>query len=209
MARPPRGVGEDRARIRRNDIERRKTHCRIEVALDATIADPRPCLGEADPPVNAHDLARRVREKRKELGISGRERDPWNAAHLREHASRVRQHRAGVIVGGQRTRPRIEQLDHIDAGIDLRAQVTAENVREDRHEPIPQQRIAEEESLRAREVTRGPALDEVRGERERRTREADQRDLHRQRASQLADRGEEVGRRIFSGNHAKGGDVVR
>src|SRR5207249_10251405 len=96
MPRPPRGVGEDRARRRRNDIERRKTHCRIEVALDATIADPRPCLGETDPRVNAHDLARRVREKRKELGMSGLERDPWTATHLREYALRMLQHRAGA-----------------------------------------------------------------------------------------------------------------
>ena len=105
VARPSRGFGEDRSRPSRDDRERRETHGRIEIALNAAIADARPGIRQPDPPVDAHDLARHIGEERKQLGVPGREVNARDASDRVEDAARVRSDRPGIVLGRQRARP--------------------------------------------------------------------------------------------------------
>ena len=88
-----------------------------------------------------------------------------------------RQHRSPVVVGGERPDPRVEQLHGLRAGLGLREQVRARDLRERVHEGGPGLGFAVHQGLRLGVVARGTALDEVARERERRAGEPDERDV--------------------------------
>ena len=69
--------------------------------------------------------------------------------------------------------PAVEELDDLGAGLDLGLQVGDDHRREPVHQAVPGLRLAEHEGLGQGVVTRRAALDEVAGQGERGTREAD------------------------------------
>src|ERR1019366_6311878 len=56
-------VLEDRSRFARDHLERREHDARIEVALDAPVADPAPGLVKGQPPVDADDVRAAARHR--------------------------------------------------------------------------------------------------------------------------------------------------
>jgi hypothetical protein len=93
-----------------------------------------------------------------------------------QHASDPRLHGARVVARRERPHPRVEELDRLNAGLDLREQVRTRDGRERVHERRPRLGFVVHQRLRARVVPRGSALDEVAREREGRAGEPDQRD---------------------------------
>jgi hypothetical protein len=87
------------------------------------------------------------------------------------------QHVAPVVVGRERADPAVEELHGLRAGGDLQVQVVAHRDGEPLHERVPRAGVVEHEALRLEERARAAALDQVRRERERRAREADERHL--------------------------------
>src|SRR5690606_39540440 len=97
----------------------------------------------------------------------------------------------------QRADPRIEELDGLRAGSDLRAKVAPHDHGERAQERVPELRLAVHQALRARVERALAALDEVARQRERRSGEADERRLPVELPAQEADRLEHVPERLF------------
>lgn len=115
----------------------------------------------------------------------------------RECRLRGRQYGVAVRRGRERTGPRIEQLPRARTGVELNREERAGHLREPRHERVPRGPVSGDEAPRPEVILRRPALDQVRGEREGRAREPDQRD---RLAALLPDLAEQVGRAGDSGD---------
>ena len=122
-------------------------------------------------------------------------------------APRVRQRELAVVGAVQRAGPRVEDLDRLRAGFDLRQHVVGNHRRQALAEPVPRARLRVHERLGARVVGRRTAFDRVRGERERRAAEADQRHAAVELAPQQADRLEHVTERVARLERAQPLDV--
>ena len=123
-----------------------------------------------------------------------------NRRHARadplEDPLRVGQREFAVVGGVQRADPRVEHLNGVDAGVDLRDEIVADDVGELFAEAMPRIGMAVHQRLGLGEVVRMPAFDRVRRQRERRAGKPDQRHASVQLALDLADRGEHVRERF-------------
>ena len=79
VAGPAAGEGEDLSRLACDDIERGEHHARIEVALDAAVADASPGLVEREAPVHADDIGAAARHRLEEVRGRGPEVDGRHA----------------------------------------------------------------------------------------------------------------------------------
>ena len=86
----------------------------------------------------------------------------------------MRQDELAIVGRRERAHPGVEELHGLRAGGDLAVQVVGGDLGEARHEGVPGRRLRAHEALGVEEVPRGAALDQVRGEREGRPREADE-----------------------------------
>ena len=78
-----------------------------------------------------------------------------------------------VVRGRERPHPRVEQLDHVGACASLRGDVPGEGVSELREQRVPDIGLAEHQALRQCELPARLPLDQVPGDGERATAEAD------------------------------------
>ena len=172
-------------------VPRREEHGRIEVALHGDAgADLVPRLVERRAPIDADDRAARFALEREQRAGVGAEMDDRHAERLEvaEDVRHVRHHVLAIVVGGERSDPRIEELHRLRARFDLGAQIAAHHLGELAHEIVPGGGLAVHEALGLLEVRRFPALDEVAREGERRAREADERRLAVELAADEAER---------------------
>ena len=95
-----------------------------------------------------------------------------------------------VVLGREVPDPRVEELHRLRPRLDLRPQVPPHDLRQLLHQRVEVGRRSVHELLGLREVGALAALDEVARQRERRPREADERDL--QLAAEQADGGHHV-----------------
>ena len=98
------------------------------------------------------------------------------------------QHVAAVIHRGKAPDPAIEDLDHLGAGLDLRQKVVEHQVREARHQRLPEGRLGVHQPLGCEELARRLALDQVAGQREGRSRKSNDRDRRVELAAEEPDR---------------------
>ncbi len=172
-ARPPQHV----ARALANHVCRRQQHRGVEVALDSKVADMPPPLVQRHAPVERHDVRSRLRDQLEQARRVGAEVDPRHQQRRQrvEDRARVPDHARLVIVGGQGADPRIEDLNRLRASRDLRAEIAGHRRGELAQQLIESFWLVEHEGFHAREVTRRPPFDQVAGERERGSGEADHR----------------------------------
>src|SRR5688572_19312800 len=104
----------------------------------------------------------------------------------------MREDELAIVLPAERAGPGVEYLERLHAGLDLRREIAGHDVREVFAEAVPRGRLRVHERLRVRVVGRRAALDRVRGERERRAAEADQRHAALELLPQDADRLEDV-----------------
>ncbi len=123
-----------------------------------------------------------------------------------EHTLHVRLDVLGVVGGREVAHPGVEELDGVDPGGNLRAEVAPDDLAQLLHERSPRVGRAEHQPLRLREVRALAALDEVAREGEGPSREADER--HRELLFEHADRREHVGERLFGFDDAQPIDLV-
>ena len=136
------------------------------------------------------------------------ERDA-GVARAPRRCARVRQRELAVVGAARGAGPRIEDLDRLRAGFDLRAQVVGDHVGEAIAEPVPRRGLRVHERLGPRVAGRRPAFDRVGGQRERRAAEADQRHASVELAPQQPDRLEHVPERLARLERAQPIDVGR
>ena len=103
--------------------------------------------------------------------------DPRHAqvGHRGQDRGRVRLDEVDVVARGQRARPRVEELHRRGAVLDLQPQERAGDPGQLRQQVVPQRRVAVHQGLGVGVVAGRPALDQVRGQRERRAGEPDER----------------------------------
>ena len=191
----------------RHHVRRREDEGRVEVALDRPIPDERDGGPQRRAPVDADHVGSRVTHQREQVGGADPEVDPRHAQRARaaQDLGGVRHHVPRVVVGGQRARPRVEQLDGARAGGHLDLEVRRGDAGDLAHQRVPDVRGAEHHGLGLRVLLGRPALDEVRRHRERGAGEADQGggpQLTDQAAHRLGDERDVVGRQV-----GDGGDV--
>ena len=126
-----------------------------------------------------------------------------------DRARRVRQHVLRVVGRRQRAHPRVEELHGLRPRGDLPVEVVGRHVGEPGEEGVPRRALLAHEALRGEELARGPALDQVRGERERRPREADERHLLAERLPGEPHRLEHVAERIGDVDSGQAPHVLR
>src|SRR5262245_50516976 len=164
---------------------------RIEVALDRPVgADSLPGAIERDAPVDADRVAPGIPHRVEQLARPNAEVDRRDREVL-QHRAGPRLHRRLIVIWAQGPGPRVEQLHDLRAGLDLREQVRAGDLRQRAHQRCPRGRGLEHHRLRPRVVARRTALDQVAGERERSAGEPDQR--HVELLAEEPDRLERVG----------------
>ena len=98
-----------------------------------------PRLVERDAPVGADHVAAGLAHVGEHDRRAGAEVDRRHAPCRRRSKMRlrVRQRELAVVGGAERADPRVEHLHRVDAGLDLRDQVVADDVGEQRAEPVP------------------------------------------------------------------------
>ncbi len=133
------------------------------------------------------------------------------AARACEYAGRPRRRELGVVGRGEGADPRVKQLDGIRARVRLSDCVRREGRRQLVEKAVPDRGLAVHQRLGHREVAGRLALDEVAGDGERPTAEADDglvgRELGAYRADRVEDRGDSLGR-IGNPEPLDGGDAA-
>ncbi len=180
----------------------REDQGRVQVALDAAVADQLDPALQRGTPVDPHHVDPRLAHQREQVGgrrpRSGCAARP-SVAGRRQHPGRVRHHVLAVVVGGQRAGPGVEELDGRGAGVHLHLQVRRGDVGDLAHQRVPHLGGAEHHRLGLRVLLRRTALDQVGGHRERRPGEADQRggaELADQTLHRLGDERHVLGRQV-------------
>ena len=168
------------------------------------VADRRPRLVEALTPVDADHVAAGFHEIGKNRGRADAEVDERHAGRGQpvEDAPRVRQHELAIVRAPERAGPRIENLQRLRPGFDLRAQVGRHRLGEELAEPVPRGGLRVHERLGAEVVLRRSAFDRVGRQRERRAAEADERHASVELPAQEPDRLEHVPQRLAGSNVA-------
>src|SRR5262249_44577449 len=109
-----------------------------------------------------------------------------------QNVTHVRLHVLSVIGGRESADPRVEELNGLRAGLDLRTQVSAHHLGDLAHEQLPREGLAPHEGLGASIGARLATLDQVTGDGEGRTCETDERRFSIELAANEADRLEHV-----------------
>src|SRR3954468_18449474 len=200
------GALEDFVRCGKYPIERPEEQRWIEIALDRTVwPNPRPRLIERRAPVRADHVAASLANLAENRPGADAEMDRRHglAAALvgvrpqtLEDFARVRQDEFTIVGGVQRADPRIEHLNGVDAGFDLRNEVIADDVGQRVAEAMPGRWCAVHQGLGMREVVRVAAFDRIRRQRARRPGKADERNTSGKRAFDLTDRLQDVPQRV-------------
>src|SRR5215471_4013280 len=190
---------EHLVRLCEDAIEWSEENCRIEVALHRAIEpDTFPCLAERRAPVGANHIAAGLPDFRKNGGGADPEMNrryaEWRDAL--EDTPGVRQDEFAIVLGVQHADPRVEYLDRIDAGLDLRGEVLASDIRQQIAEAVPRGRVAVHQRFRVGEGIRVAAFDRVRRKRKRRARESDERYAAAKLALNLPDGRKHVRQRL-------------
>ena len=161
---------------------------RIEIALDAAVvADAIPGFVDRNPPVRANHVAAGFAHDVQHHRRAGAEVDRGRpAADDLEDPARVGERELPVVGGTERTDPRVEHLDDIDTGFDLRHQILAHQLRQRAAETMPGVGVPEHQRLGLGERVGVPAFDRVGRKCERRPGEANQRQLAVQLVLDLA-----------------------
>ena len=171
---------QDRVDLRRDDLPRSAEDRRVEVALQGPVGGHAPTgLGEGNPPVHADDVGPCLCHQRQEFAGAHPEVDAGHTGGTDglEHL-RARRHGVSLVVGGgQRARPRVEQLDRFGAVGDLRLQRGDGQIRQAIHEGKPQLGVALHHDLGVVVRPGRPTLDQVAGHREGCAGKADERDV--------------------------------
>ena len=174
---PPADAIEDVLGLVEHPARRSQQQRRIEVALHGAIeADVLPRLVNRHAPVHADDVAARLAQLREHRRRPGAEVNRRHATRNRiEDLLRMGKCELAIVGRAQRADPGVEQLHRIDACVDLRAQIVADDCRELVAEDVPRVGMSVHQRLGAREVGRVAAFNRIRSERERRAGEANQR----------------------------------
>src|SRR5438128_6510813 len=173
MTRPTCGTVEDIARRGLRPLPRPEQDGRIQVPLHATIvADERPTAVECDPPVEADHVAARLGHVHEQ---GGRPRPEMDRRCLDgpENPRGIRRNELLVVGRRERADPRVEHLDHVGARTHLAVDVPRELIGELLHQRVPHGGLAVHHPLHVREVAGWLSLDQVTGDREWATAEAD------------------------------------
>ena len=158
------------------------------------MSDPIPRIVERRPPVGADHGAAGVPEIAEDRAGADAE---MNCGHVArrddlEDAAGMRQDELAIVARIESADPRVEHLHGIDARIDLRGEVLADDVGQQIAERMPRFRIAVHQRLGVRERCRMAALDRIRCQRKRRARKPDERHAAAERPLDLLDRFEYV-----------------
>ena len=158
--------------------------------------------------VDADHAPTGVAHRLEQRGRAGAEMDDRHAGALDvgEDAPHVRLHVLDVVGGREVAHPGVEELDGVDPGGNLRAEVAPDDLAQLLHERRPRIRRAEHQPLRLREVGALAALDEVAREREGPARKADER--HLELLLEQADRRQHVRERLLRIDDAQPVDLV-
>ena len=170
---------------------------RVEIALDGVgRAELFPGDVDGEAPVDADDVAAGRGQVRENRGRPGAEMNGRDVGRFqgREDLGGMRAGELAVVLGRERPDPRVEDLDGLGARFDLRHDEGADHLGQAVAQPVPRLGVAVHQRLGPGEVARGPALDGVRRQRERRAGEADERDAavelpsrHRNRVQHVAE----------------------
>ncbi len=185
---------------------------RVEIALDApVVAHDRPGLVERDPPVDTDHVAAGLAHVAEERRRPDAEVNRGHAERAKgiEDARGVRLDELAVVARAERADPGVEHLHGLDAGFDLRGEVVAHHRRELLAEAVPRGGVAVHERFGVRVVGRRPTFDRVRGQRERRAAEPDERNSAVELAADEADRLQHVRERLAWFEHVQALDVSR
>src|SRR5207247_266737 len=165
------------------------------VPLDPVFwSNPLPRGVDRNAPVDADQVSSRRGEGFQEIGRAGpkvNERDA-GLSDLIEKLPAVREYVRLVAFPPNGPRPAVEDLNRLNACLDLLPQKRADPIDESTHQLMPRVRVRRHERLRRGEVLRGPPFDEVARHREGRPRESNERDpgLGPQTANRLEDEGQ-------------------
>ena len=207
MARPAAGAPQDVKRPSAHQLGRSQQHRRIEVALHApVVAHPAPAGVERHPPVQGDHVTAGGGDRLQEARCPGAEmdaRDP-KAGRGCENCSGVRLHALLVVLQREGAHPAVEELDGGRARGNLRCQVAGGHGRQLGQQPLEGLRLLVHEALDQLEVPAGPTLDQVAGEREWRSAEADHG--HRRLRDHPAHGRDHLRRRLFALWHAQAVD---
>ena len=136
------------------------------------MADPLPGDVERHAPVDADHVAADRPSLLQQVRVAGREMNCRHVDRL-EDARRVGRSELAVVRDRECADPRVEQLNNVRPRPHAPGQVAAERVGELLHQLVPDLRRAVHAPLRLLELTRRLTLDQVPGDRERPTGEAD------------------------------------
>ena len=192
---PAAGAREDLVGRGKHALERPQQQRRVEISLDTAIgADALPRFVQRRAPVGADHVAAGLAQQIENRAGAHAKMNRRHAGRrdAREDFRGVRQDELAVVGRIQRTDPRVEYLHAVDPRFDLRNQVIADDLRDEVAETMPRSGVAVHERLRVSEVVRVAAFDGVRGERERRTGESNQRHAVSQRRLDLSNRVQNV-----------------
>ena len=167
---------------------------RVQVSLQgAAAADPRPCRGQIDRPVQADGIATDVGNLFQPQPATLGEDDGWYALtfvlclDFAYDITNVGEGERLIGTVGKRATPGVEDHHRLRAGFDLSVQVPGHCCGVDRKDPVQQIRAPIQHRLDQAEIVRAAAFDHVAGQGEGAAGEADQRHPPGERAADFAD----------------------
>lgn len=155
----------------------------IEIALNRAVRpNALPRFVERDSPISPKHISSRLSHRVQNRPGGDTKVNRWHAVSLdgTEDLLRVGQDKLAIVVDVQCADPRIEHLDGVDAGIDLRHEIIGHHAGESIGEAMPGGRIAVHQTLRERTVVRVAAFYRVRRQGEGGARESNQGDSARE-----------------------------
>ena len=161
----------------------------VEVPLDSAQVQPPTSLGRSNAPVEPDHSPRRGQVPEK-VGAARTEVDRRHV-DSGEDPGGVGRNELPVVLRREVADPRVEELDHVRTGVYLGAGVARECVGEPVHQRVPDL-VSDTCIAWSRESFERAAFDQVAGDRERPTHEADQGLLRREVGSDELDRLERV-----------------
>ena len=184
-------------------VRRREQGSRVEVALQRLAAHERSHAVERHAPIDAERLEGQLGERRVEVGSADGDVDARHAERCErlEHARGVRQPEGAVGGLVVQTSPGVEELDDLRARADLFAQVPDAHLGELLEQGMRGVGFGLQEGAEDVVLLAACALNGVRGERERRAAEADQR--HARLATDQPDRVRHERRNLLGGRYAQ------
>jgi hypothetical protein len=207
--------GHDPAYLGLEVFRRGEQRARVEVALHRRPgSDAARRHVERGTPVDAHHVGPCLGHGGQQLAGTDTEVDPVHrtGAEPAQDSRRVGQHEPPVVGFGQGTGPGVEELDGLHPGVHLDPQELQGDPGEPGAQRVPDLRYAVHQRLGLLVVARRSTLDQVAGQRERRTGEPDQRRGAQLGAQQPDGLGHERhrtgGQRLDAGHVVGGADRV-